>query len=265
LSRYFQHHDKLPLETDLQERNQVKIRRYWEDHAVFGTAFAPAIVLVAGQIHPEFLRLLEVLADKQTHNFYALTSTEEEIGGESFTWSQARTFSFNKKSIGKAFTYATATRLLLSVNGTPPTALCQAGQPTSSAECLMHGAAHASHRAPPRPAVNVDGGAHSVEPSVPATDPGSFGEVDVVADDTLAAGGVAAADWLAATFSGGDLNAIGTGACASDVNDGLFPGLEGRDNIASPSSCLRTLPDDDDDITPLLSPYNATPGGSSGF
>ena len=54
--------------------------------------------------------------------------------------------------------------------------MCQvsnkAGQPISSAECLMHGAAHASHRAarrpaPPRPAVNVDAGAPSVVPSLP--------------------------------------------------------------------------------------------------
>jgi len=83
----------------------------------------------------------------------------------------------------------------------------------------------------------------------------------VVADDTHAAGGIAAADWLAATFGGGDFNASGTGARASDVDDGHFSGLEGRDNSASPSSYVHTLPDDDD-ATPLLSPHNATPGGS---
>jgi len=84
----------------------------------------------------------------------------------------------------------------------------------------------------------------------------------VVADDTHAAGGVAAADWLAATFGGGDFNASGTGARASDVDDSHFSGLEGRENSASPSSYVRTLPDDDD-VTPLLSPHNAAPGGSS--
>jgi len=77
------------------------MRRYRTDHAAVGTElaeFAPAIVSVAGQIHPEFLRLLWVLADKQTRNYYALIGAEEEIGGEAFMCSQARTFSFNKNS-----------------------------------------------------------------------------------------------------------------------------------------------------------------------
>jgi len=50
-----------------------------------GTVFAPAIESVAGQIHQEFLRLLWVLADKQTRNHYALISAEEEIGSDAFT------------------------------------------------------------------------------------------------------------------------------------------------------------------------------------
>jgi len=55
-----------------------------------------------------------------------------------------------------------------------------------------------------------------------------------------------------------------TGACASDVDDGHFPSLEGRDNSGSPLNYLYSLPDDDDDLTPLqvLSPHNAAPGGS---
>ena len=40
---------------------------------------------VARQIHPEFLRVLWVLADKQTHNYYVLISAEEEIGSEALT------------------------------------------------------------------------------------------------------------------------------------------------------------------------------------
>ena len=58
----------------------------------------------------------------------------------------------------------------------------------SSAECLMHGTAHASHHAPPRPApprpaVNVVVGAHSVAPSPHATRADASQEADVVADD----------------------------------------------------------------------------------
>jgi len=106
------------------------------------------------------------------------TSAEEEIGSEAFTWSRARTFSFNKNSIGKAIAYATAKRLHLSVHSTAPPSRRQPGQPISSAECLMHGAVHASHRAaprpvPPRPAVNVDVGAPSVVPSAHANHAGA--------------------------------------------------------------------------------------------
>jgi len=102
----------------LHARAGAKNRKYKADYSAVGTAFAPAIVSVAGQIQLEFLRLLWVLADKQTRNYYALISAEEEIGSEAFTWSQARTFSFNKNSIGKAIAYATATLLHLSVHST---------------------------------------------------------------------------------------------------------------------------------------------------
>jgi len=100
----------------------------------------------------------------------------------------------------------------------------QPGQPILSAECLMHGAAHASHRAaprpaPPRPAVNVDVGAPSVAPSAHANRAGASGEVDVVDDGSHAAGGVAASEWLAANLGGGVVAAGGTGACISANDD----------------------------------------------
>jgi len=156
---------------------------------------------VAGPIHPEFLRLLWVLADKQTRNYYALIAAEEEIVSEAFTRSPARMFSFNKNSIGKAIAYATATRLHLSVHSTAPPSHRQPGQPISLVECLMHGAAHASHHAaprpvPPRPAVNVDIGAPSVAPSTHANHAGASGEGDVADYGTHIAGCIAASEWL---------------------------------------------------------------------
>jgi len=69
----------------LQARAGVKNNRYEKDYAAVGTVFAPAIVSVAGQIYPEFLRLLWVLADKQTRYYYVLISAEEEIGSEALT------------------------------------------------------------------------------------------------------------------------------------------------------------------------------------
>ena len=230
----------------LQERAQKKIRKYRDDYAPLSTAFAPAIVSVAGQIHPEFLRLLWVLANTQTYNYYALIGAEDEVGSEAFKWSRARTFSFNKNSIGKAIAYAAATRLHLSVHSTAPPARRQAGQSMSSAECLMNGAVHASGRAPPRPAVDVVVGAHGAAPSAaanPAGTSGSSGEANGVAH---AVGGVprpqravvAATTWLAATAS--------TGLCAHDgasSDDDLTPRLDaqaaGQDlGSSSAFSCL---------------------------
>ena len=68
----------------LQARAGVKNKRYKDDYTAVDTAFAPAIVSVNGEIHPEFLRLLWVLADKQTCNYYALIVAEEEIGSGGF-------------------------------------------------------------------------------------------------------------------------------------------------------------------------------------
>jgi len=115
----------------LQARAGAENRKYKEDYAAVGTAFAPAILSVTGRIHLEFLRLLWVLADKQTRNYYALIGAEEEIGSEVFTWSGARTIRFNKNSIGKAIAHATATGLHLSVHSTTPPSRRQPGQPTS--------------------------------------------------------------------------------------------------------------------------------------
>ena len=176
--------------------------------------------------------------------------------------------SFNKNSIGKAIAYATVTRLHLSVYSTAPPAHREADQPVSSAKCLMHGAAHALQRAPlrvapPRPAVNVNVGTHSVAPSAHATRAGVFEEADVVADGTHAAGGATAAEWLAVTLGGGDVNAGGPGARTSAVDDVLCPGSEGCGTSASPLSYLLTVHDDDDDVTPLLSLQNAAAGGIS--
>jgi len=100
----------------------------------------------------------------------------------------------------------------------------QPGQPISSAECLMHGAAHALHRATPRPAlrrpaINMDVGAPIVAPSAHINRAGASGEVDVAGDGTHAAGGVAAFEWLAANLGGGGVAAGGTGARISANDD----------------------------------------------
>ena len=50
----------------LNARARIKINRYRRDYAVKNIAFAPEILSVVGKIHPEFLRLPWVMADRQT-------------------------------------------------------------------------------------------------------------------------------------------------------------------------------------------------------
>ena len=57
---------KLQLGDYLNARARRKIGKFRRDYAAKNIAFAPAILSVAGKIHPEFLRLLWVLADMQT-------------------------------------------------------------------------------------------------------------------------------------------------------------------------------------------------------
>jgi len=76
----------------------------------------------------------------------------------------------------------------------------------------------------------------------------------VVVDGTHNAGGVAAAEWLAATLGGGDVKAGGPGAHTSAVDDGLCTGSEGRGNSASPSSYLLSV-HEMMMTSPLFSPF----------
>jgi len=61
---------KLQLGDYLNARARIKNNSYKRDYAAKNIAFAPAILSVAGKIHPEFLRLLWVLADMQTVKYF---------------------------------------------------------------------------------------------------------------------------------------------------------------------------------------------------
>jgi len=114
---------------------------------IFSLCFAPAILSVAGKIHPEFLRLLWVLADMQTIKYFNLVGDEEDIGNEGFKWSRASTFSYNRNAIGLAVAYASAIRTHLSVHGTahPMSAASVHPQAQSAADCLIRSAVDISH------------------------------------------------------------------------------------------------------------------------
>ena len=83
---------KLQLGDYLNARARAKIGKFRRDYAAKNIEFAPAILSVASKIHPEFLRLLWVLADIQTVKYFNLVGDEEDIGNERFKWSRASAF-----------------------------------------------------------------------------------------------------------------------------------------------------------------------------
>jgi len=117
----------------------------------------------------------------------------------------------------------------------------KAGQPISCAECLIHGAAHASQSTapcptPPHLAVNVDISAPSVAPSAHANRAGASGEVNAVDAGTHVAGGIAAAEWLAATLGGVDVTAGGAGASNRAHDD-----TQSDDDDIEPADVLESI------------------------
>ena len=122
-----------------------KIGKFRRDYAAKDIAFAPGILSVASKIHLEFLRLLWVLADMQTVQYFNLVGDEEDIGNERFKWSRASTFSYNRNAIGLAVAYASAIRINLSVHGTAHPTSTASVRPRSAADSLIRSAVDISH------------------------------------------------------------------------------------------------------------------------
>ena len=124
----------------LHARARRKIGKFRRDYAAKNIAFAPAILSVAGKIHPEFLRLLWMLADMQTVKYFNLVGDKDDIGNERFNWSRASTFSYNRNVIGLAITYTSAIRTHFLVHGTAHPMSAASIHPRSAADCLIRSA-----------------------------------------------------------------------------------------------------------------------------
>jgi len=156
---------KLQLGDYLNARARIKINRYKRDYAAKNIAFAPAILSVAGKIHPEFPRLLWVLADMQTAKYFNLVGDKKDIGNDRFKWSRASTFSYNRNAIGLDVAYASAIRTHLSVHSTAHPMSAASARPRSVADCLIRSAVDISHPrpqgSPPASSSAVNGSARS--------------------------------------------------------------------------------------------------------
>ena len=94
----------------LHHAANAKVQKYREDYSTsdVNKAFIPAILSTSGRIHGEFLRLLYILAHRQTVNFF--DTLGEEPSNEAFTWRRAEYFFHNRAAIGIACAQATALR-----------------------------------------------------------------------------------------------------------------------------------------------------------
>ena len=133
------------------------------DYAAKNISFAPAIQSVAGKIHPEFPRLLWVLADMQTAKYFNLVGDKKDIGNDRFKWSRASTFSYNRNAIGLDVAYASAIRTHLSVHSTAHPMSAASARPRSVADCLIRSAVDITH---PRPQRNPPASLSAVSGSV---------------------------------------------------------------------------------------------------
>ena len=136
---------KLQLGDFLNARARTKIGKFRLDYPVENIAFAPAILSVAGTIHPEFLRLLWVLTGIQTVKYFNLVGDEEDIGNERFKWSRDSTFNYNRNAIGLVVPYASVIRTHLSVHVTANPMSAASVRPRSGADCLIRSAVDISH------------------------------------------------------------------------------------------------------------------------
>jgi len=136
---------KLQLSDCLIARARIKINRYRHEYASKNIAFAPAMLSVAGKIHPEFLCLLWVLADMQTVKYFNLVGDDEDIRNERCKRNWARTFSYNRNVIGLAVAYASTIRTHLSVHGTAHPMSAASVHPRSAADSLIRNAVDISH------------------------------------------------------------------------------------------------------------------------
>ena len=86
----------------LNNAASAKVQKYCEDYSAsdVNKAFLPALLSTSGRIHGEFLRLLVILAHRQTVKF--IETIGEEPSNEAFNWRRAEYFFHNRATTGLA-------------------------------------------------------------------------------------------------------------------------------------------------------------------
>ena len=84
----------------LNKTASAKVQKYREycSASDFNNAFLPALLSTSGRIHGKFLRLLYILAHRQTVKFFETIG--EEPSNEAFTWRRAEYFFHNAEEGG---------------------------------------------------------------------------------------------------------------------------------------------------------------------
>jgi hypothetical protein len=83
-------------------------------------AFIPAVLTTAGRIHGEFLRLLWILADRETRKNFDNLGPAGSPSAEAFKWKRAFNFNKNRAIIARTLAQATALRAQLVMTALRP-------------------------------------------------------------------------------------------------------------------------------------------------
>jgi len=109
-------------ESLLEDAAKAKNKKYRETYASSGIqkAFIPAVLTTAGRIHGEFLRLLWILADRETRKNFDNLGPAGSPSAEAFKWKRAFNFNKNRAIIARTLAQATALRAQLVMTALRP-------------------------------------------------------------------------------------------------------------------------------------------------
>jgi hypothetical protein len=112
------------LDQSLHDTAADKIRKYRADYInnpPRAVSFMPAIASTSGRLHSEFIRLLFLLAHRETDRFFAASGVPQaqSTSGGFFHFLRAAFFSNLKSKSGNLLAKAAALRINLNLDGAP--------------------------------------------------------------------------------------------------------------------------------------------------
>jgi len=106
----------------LEDAAKAKNKKFSKTYASSSIqkVFIPAVLTTASRIHSEFLRLLWILADRETRKNFENLGPAGSPSAETFKWKRAFNFNKNREIITRTLAQATALRVQLVMTALRP-------------------------------------------------------------------------------------------------------------------------------------------------